>query len=352
MTADKYVFMPCFSIEPNKISTFNKVFYRSKTDNKLKSHHDFTKNRVVKMIDSASKNRVVKSFHGFTISDNAYRNLKRKINWLYYLSKPKTVKTFSGKTIYNFKCAFLTFTLPAKQAECTKDFTNLYFNQLLTELREHFGMLNYVWRLEFQKNGNVHYHLVTDSYVDYFILVKRWNRILSKGYYIESYHNKYYALTLSEYRKSVDPKGTKDFQVIAKRYAKGKKYNWNQPNTVDVKSVISNASISNYLSKYFAKDNNENPIKNELDTEDNSKALRLWFCSRSLSKLKTVTNFCEAVNFSATAIVENVKNVRKKIFRYATVFYFEISKLPALCKKELSQILRRYAHSLNYQPSQ
>lgn len=351
MQNERFLFMPCFSIEPNKVSTFNKVFYRDSVNQELKTHHDFNlkKNRVPESINA--KNRVEKKFHGFELSDNAYRTLKRKINWLFYLAKPKSVTTYNGRQIYNFKCAFLTFTLPNVQKESTKEVTNKYFNQLLTEIRTRTGMQNYVWRLEFQKNGNVHYHLVTDTYIDYYDALNIWNRILGKGTYIDEFQAKFKPLKLSEYCKMTDPGNKLHFSLKAKRYANGKKNNWRKPPTVDVKSVISNAAISSYISKYFAKDSSDNPIKNKLDNAENSKALRLWYCSRSLSKLKTVCDFCEAVDFSARAIVENVKHVRKVVFKYATVFYFDIAKLPAFCKKEIALILKRYAKDQFYEPA-
>lgn len=348
---DKFIFLPCFSIEPNKISTFNKVFYRSEPPEMAKTHHDFKTNRTVKMKSTDESNTIKRAFHGFEISENAYRTLKRKINWLNYLAKPRKVTTYSGKTIYNFKCAFLTFTLPAAQLESTKDFTNKYFNQLLTELRTRLKMDNYVWRLEFQKNGNVHYHLVTDTYADYFFVLKMWNRILSKGHYIDDFHARFSGLSLSDYRNKVDPDHKQDFKHIAKRYAKGCKENWCQPPSVDVQAVTSQKAISSYLSKYFAKSADGNPIKNENDNAENSENLRLWFCSRSLSKLKTVTDFCEAVDFCAATIVEGIDKVKKVVFRYATVFYFEISQLPAFCKKTLALILKNYANEFQYKPA-
>src|SRR3546814_12525138 len=92
------------------------------------------------------------------MSTNAYRTLRKKINWLYYLAKSKHVRTISGKEIYNFKIGFITLTLPSKQRTCTKEVTNSLFNTLLTELRTTCELQNYVWRLEFQKNGHVNYH--------------------------------------------------------------------------------------------------------------------------------------------------------------------------------------------------
>ena len=345
---DSILLMPCFSISPSKVSLYNKVFRRSIS---LESYTDSTnliKTTVINHKVKKKSNPIKRSFHAFSISDNARRTLQQKITWLNYLAKPRHIKTYSGKDIYNFKCAFITLTLPSKQKECTSEVTNQYFNQFLTEIRQQRNMQNYVWRLEFQKNGNVHYHIITDCYLDYFFVRRIWNRILSKGDYITDYHNRFVNLNLSEYNNLINPDKKLQFDQVAKRYALGKKDNWTQPNSVDVKSVSNSTSINNYISKYFSKTSSGNVICNELDTEVNSKNLRLWFCSRSLSKLNTVSDFVEAVNFSARYLVEGVKTVRKVFYQYCICLYYDINKLPPFCKKELSIILRKYAHEQNY----
>lgn len=348
---DKYVFLPSFSLQPNKVVSYNSVFIRDKVKNELRSIHDFKKTKANKFKNINSENSITRSSHNFNISDNAYRNLKKKINWLYYLSKSKRVKTYNGKEIYNFKIGFITLTLPSKQKTCTKEVTNNLLNNFLTEIRQRTKMENYVWRLEFQKNGNVHYHIVTDTYLDYFLVQSIWNRILKLNGYIQDYSNKFKNLSLSEYRNLVDKDKKQEFNIIAKRYAKGCKQNWENPPSVDCKSVISNKAISNYISKYFAKSSDDNPIKNELDNDENSKNLRLWFCSRSLSKMKTVSNFCEAVKYDIFSIVSYAKKVKKIISKYAIVYYFEISEIQGNARKWIEIILKDYSKKQGYSPA-
>src|SRR3546814_2854356 len=83
--------------------------------------------------------------------------------------------------------------------------------------------------------------------------------------------------------------GKRKFEDVAKSYAAGKKSNCEQPNSVDVVSVNSKKAIANYISKYFGKSPDGTTLKNDLDDDDNTANIRIWFCSRSLSKLNTVT---------------------------------------------------------------
>lgn len=356
------LFLPSFSLDTQKVTSYNSVFVRNKSNNTIKSIHEFKTKRTIisndklsnnsnNLLHLANNNRVVRSNHKFEISDNAYRTLKRKINWLYYLAKSKKVKTYNGKDIYNFKIGFITLTLPSKQKHSTSDITKLLLNPFLTQIRTITKMENYVWRLEFQKNGNVHYHLVTDTYIDYHLVRRIWNKLLKKEGYIEDYQTKMSKLSLSDYINLYSKNSKLEYSEHVKNYAKNKRENWENPPSVDVKSVISNQTIANYISKYFAKTSDENPIKNEHDTDENSSNIRLWFCSRSLSKLNTISNFCEAVEYDIFAIVSYCSKIKKVIGKYATSIYFSIKDFEGHSRKWIELILKKYANDNNYIPS-
>lgn len=348
---NQIVFLPSFSIEPNKASSFNRVFRRSKYDS-LEAQLDLqNETKTPSHTETRSQNTVKRAFHNFQISENAYRTLKRKMNWLYYLAKPKYVKTYSGKEIFNFKMGFITLTLPSSQRHPTAEITKVLFNQFLTEVRQRTKMQNYIWRLEFQKNGNVHYHIATDTYLDYFFIQKLWNRILSNHGYVQPYTAKHSAMSLLEYNHTYNREGKTEFQIIAKRYANGCKTKWTQPPSVDVISVKSAQAIANYIAKYFGKNADGEQLCNELDNEENAANLRLWFCSRSLSKLETVSDFCEAVDYNIFEIVASASRTRKKIYQYATVFYYEIRNLGTHARKFVEQLLRDYSRRQGYIPA-
>lgn len=343
--------MPCFSLEPTKLTLFNRVFKASDYN------PDGTKREKTKRIKhfeqtvNQAQENITRSTHNLQLSDNAYRTLKKRINWLYYLAKSKSVKTYNGKQIYNFKIAFLTLTLSSKQKDPTADITNGMFNQFLTEIRQRTGMANYVWRLEFQENGNVHYHLVTDTYLDYYFVLPIWNRIQKNNGYIKEYKEKHENLSLLDYNKMYNPLGKLQFDTIAKRYAKSKSQKWEQPNSVDVRSVVSKKAIASYITKYFGKDSKSKVVKSECDNDENTKNLRLWFCSRSLSRVNSISNFIEATEYDITAIVTSAKNIKRYFAKFATVIYFEMFDLPDYCRRYLEPLLRNHAFSTGYQPS-
>lgn len=345
-----YNFIPTFSLQPNRIVAYNTVqkfnSYKNEYENVSKGSKTFFDFESGTFI----KNPLIRKPHNFTISENAYRTLQSKINWLYYLAKSKTVTTGKQKVISNHKISFITLTLPSKQKSCTSDITSRLLNQFLTEIRGRFGMENYVWRLEFQKNGNVHYHIVTDTYIPYVTIKSIWNRTIQKDFYISDYQTKMKSLSIQDYHKLYNYGNKVTFSDNAKRYAKGIQENWLNPPTVDVKSVISNKSIAGYLAKYFAKDSQQNAICNEHDTPENSKNLRLWFCSRSLSKLKKISEYIEAYEHKIFDIIQHSKTIEKFKTKYATIINFEIRSMVGNARKWIDYILKSYAFNLGYLP--
>ena len=177
-----------FSLKAGSLSVYNRSYRINYCNNsaetaiidKVKRLANFGKSveEIAALLSGNSAgSKSLKKFHNFELSVNAQRKMREKINWLFALAKSRYKKTYSGKEIYNFKVNFITLTLPSVQIHPTSQVTNECFNQWLTELRNELNFENYVWRLEFQKNGNVHYHLVTDCYIDYHLSLKKWNII-------------------------------------------------------------------------------------------------------------------------------------------------------------------------------
>lgn len=337
-----------FSLRPDKLVLYNEVTPTYKTINNINELEIIPNVKINANIIEKFKPTVKKQFHQFKISDNAYRNLKEKINWLYYLSKTRYKQTYTKKHIYTFRLSFLTLTLPSIQKHSTSFITKNIFNQFLIEIRTRCKMNNYVWRLEFQKNGNVHYHLISDSYIDYFMCLTVWNRIINKYGYVDDYQKKFKGKSLYEYNQMTNKYNKTDFQIIKNRYTKGVKMNWLNPNSVDVKSVTNKKAIANYISKYFSKNPIGNSICNKLDNEINSKSLRLWFCSRTLSKLKSITDYVENYKYDIEYFLSKCSEIKYVYHQYVTIIYFKIKDYKNRFSKLIDLVLRNYAKEIGY----
>lgn len=343
--------VPCYSLTPHRLSLFNRRFLKTEksSDNKILILEKEKVNKIANIY--GDKFEVEKRYHNFEISEAGRKRMILKINWLYFLAKSRNKKTSKGLDIFNFKINFLTFTLPSKQMHPTSDITKNCFNQILTELRESYNLENFVWRLEFQKNGNVHYHLVTDVYIDYYQVLKKWNRIIGKLGYTQAYKEKHVAMSLNDYYNEYHQEGKDDFLVLKERYARGRASSWSIPNSVDVKAVAGSKKIAFYISKYFSKKEKTKVKCNSLDNMGNSMGLRLWFCSRSLSKLDKVSDFIESSKFDLLNIVTAVKDTLEVVHDYCVSYFFSFASLLNDGKRVIHELLYGYAMATGYKPN-
>jgi hypothetical protein len=348
MIQKKYLFMPKICLRPGSVTSYNEVLIRNLERGTLES---ITRTRTpIIDFDTFEEVKFKRKFHNFKISDQARKNIANKVNWLFLMSKPRYVLTASKKEIFNFKVNFMTLTLPSKQVHNTEFITKNCFNQFLTEIRQQFNMENYVWRLEFQGNGNLHYHIVTDTYCDYFTARTIWNRILNKYGYVSAYTEKFSKMSLSEYAMNTAKHEKLDWNKIAERYAKGNREKWKHPNSIDVEVCTNDKSISKYLSKYFGKGKDANPVCNELDNEANSFGIRLWFCSRSLSKLDGIKEYTEVCEINFYDVLQGCANVIEKHYDYCKALYFNFKKLSSHMNEVITAALKNYAFGLGYSP--
>jgi hypothetical protein len=341
MEKTQYHFEKKFSLNSSNLTLYNEVFIKRNSE-------------LIPITSINSKKRkkniIKREFHNFDISKNAYRLLRKRMEWLHHLSKSRHIVTYSNKHIYSFKMAFITLTLSSKQRHSTSFLNSELLNQFLTEIRQRTKMQNYIWRLEFQENGNAHWHIATDTYIDYFLVKEVWNRIQAKLGYIKDYTKKHQKMNLTDYVNAYASEKT-DFKTLAYRYAKGKKNDWKSPPSVDVRSVISGKSISYYLSKYFSKNNDAKTKKNDLDNEKNSKSLRLWFCSRSISKLNNINEYISEVDYSPVLLINHISSTKRIFLKYAEVFYFSLKELKGFSRTFLEKLLKNYANSKDYIPA-
>ena len=351
MNENRFTIVQKASIRPNKV-----VFYQQFINNfkKEKSNEEKIPNSVrqeVRNMGLPIRVQPTANTHNFELSKKAQGRIKEKVSWLYELSKSKTVIPTKGKPLYSFKMNFITLTLPALQQHPTSVITSICLNQFLTECKAKFGLANYVWRLEFQKNGNAHYHIATDTYIDYTSCKLIWNRCLNKLGYVERYQSKMLGMSFEDYRKNYSNNGEVPFEVLRERFGRGCATRWDSPNTVDVRCVGNAKNITFYISKYITKKSDEkiNPIVAEREPSETN--LRLWFCSKSLSALDKIEVFMDGMSDLTCAVLSGLSNTKRLIFDYCTVWYFNAVDQIGETRRNLWLLYREYAYERRYKPA-
>jgi hypothetical protein len=213
--------------------------------------------------------------HNGLFSKKALSALKNSVNWLLFAAEPKKVFHKSKNIEFQFKVNFITLSVPFEGTKLSEpEFKKRLLNPWLTLLRSYYSLNNYVWKLEFNKNGNPHIHITTDTFIHYKAIRRTWNKILKENGLIAGYTDKFFGCTIDEYKELAKIKPDVPPEIIYKRWQSGTACGWSDPNTTDVHSVKSIKNLAAYILKYMTK-------SDELLAAIKG---RIWGCSQALSR--------------------------------------------------------------------
>ena len=183
-----------------------------------------------------------KEAYGGKVKDASRKRMIHAIDMMIQLSRVQ-MKPRPGGKVFPFRLGFWTLTVPGKVRKATD--VHPLFKKFLDWMR--YRNCQYIWKAEYQKRGQVHYHLIVNQYIPYVEVKAGWNSILRKARYLDGY-----------------AKQTGHFS----------------PNSVDLRAVKSNKFLSLYLQKYLTK-KEENLPKGHLK--------KWWGASQSLMGKRFVT---------------------------------------------------------------
>lgn len=274
---------PTYSVRyrVNSVKYFGVNKYESKSS-LVKSESDFVKEKNLQ-----------NNNHGGELSKKSVQKLRNAINWLVASAKKQRIRNVVTGKMFDFRISFVTLVLPFDQGDLSDSkICNMLLNPLLMTLKNRYGLKNYVWKAEAQKNGNIHFHITTDAYLPYDELRYLWNRLIEKKGLMSGYTDKFSRMSKNEYVKyrlnevsndsdSIDLVENSELEKIIKAYEFGVNTGWKNPNSTDVKAVRNVKDLAAYLATYMSK------------KEKNKRKItgRLWSCSHSLS----ASNKCEII---------------------------------------------------------
>lgn len=199
------------------------------------------------------------------LSQKAVSRLRNSIAWIVQLAKVKRIYSNDMKRYITFKINFITLTLSAPQIHCDNHIKSQLLNQFLTEARDKWKLKNYVWRAETQKNGNIHFHIISDVFIPYKELRDTWNRIQNKLGYIDRFKEK---------------------------------NGHSSPNSTDVHSVLKLRNLAAYLTKYCTKE------------QTRFICGKTWAVSNSLSNVRgLIIDICSSISGHIGAITSDIKMI-------------------------------------------
>lgn len=171
------------------------------------------------------------------------KRIRRAVDLLLQISKPITIMNQITHTPEKHTLSFITLTISGKERKLTsKEGNKLLLAPWLLQMRRKSGMTTYIWKAEFQKNGQLHYHITTPTWIHYQVIKDSWNNILSANGFLTQYHIEH----------------------------PGK-----MPNSTDVHKVYKIKNLQAYLIKYLSK----------VD-QDGKNEGKIWDCSINLKENK------------------------------------------------------------------
>ena len=228
--------------------------------------------------DNAAKLATRERYKGY-VSPGAKKRMKKAITLLLQ-STPYTYKwnPVIQKTV-SHKISFITLTMPnSDKSKDNKYCQKNLLEPMLREFRRNYGMKSYIWKLELQENGNIHYHITTDFIISHNVLRKKWNKLLDRNKMLEGFK---------------------------------KEYGHDNPNSTDIHSVQNVRNLEAYLVKYICK-----------ETQNESKiGGKIWDCSLNL---KQADYFKMEVDTKTALMIRELQKARQVVTQYfEKAIYFD-----------------------------
>lgn len=243
------------------------------------------------------------------------------------------------KKPYSQQLNFITLTLPSKQKHSDKEIYRTCLMPFIQEMVNKKIFTNYIWRAEIQKNGNIHYHLITDGFPTWQIIRECWNRNTEKLGYVTNYSNRMKSLTYDQYFSIRIAEKNMTKEKVYQAFQKGCESGWSSPNSTDFEVVGSSEGLENYLSKYLAK-----------ETEEDARVLdgRHWGCSDMVRKLvDTVTEISPKELCAVKGFAKGL-NIREIDYDYAMIYVGSHADLRQMCDVVLDRIDAIIASNSNF----
>lgn len=245
-------------------------------------------------------------FNGY-MSQATSRYVKRIVeNWLTAIELNCSLDCAGRDDVF---VTFVTLTLPSKQVHHDNLIKNECLDPFLewvkaSEIKKGWNVKCYLWRAESQKNGDLHFHIICDRWIDQKALRKKWNQLIERLNYITMYrltqqyiYRDGFCIRAEQMEKQVESmmytvqKAIEHKKIIPdtryvdnpdvrsvlnliivdgqglskevaenlvekiqkKAYENGVAENWSNPNTTDVHKLDNINSISAYITKYVSK---------------------------------------------------------------------------------------------------
>jgi|SRR5665213_74270 len=316
--------------------------------------------------------------HKHSLSKGACKKVRNALNMLVYIADDKPIFPDNKDCKIFFKVNTCMMSLPSRQVHTDEQIKKLILDPFLKACKYHFGLTNYFWKSEAQDNGNIHFHLETDCYMEVNKFRSLWNHQLDRYGYIQAYrenqiekHKSGFYYNKEQYKINFKTKEKTKISYIdqKKSYEKGMVNNWSDPNTCTVRSIINVNNLAAYLVTYLSK---KDLWKKSISSEDKKAIARMekegieleviqkkfphcvkrsisgkiWDCSSKLKntglKIENVDRFANELEYMKDNEVERI------LYHDNCTIYIKREEFQKMYPPALAELISDHYHLIKY----
>lgn len=249
------------------------------------------------------------------------KRLTKAVNVLLQMTKPTWITNpVTGKYQYH-NISFITLKITNQENVTARLAYDNCFSHFLDWLTRTNGTKLYVWKLEKEQRGQVHYHITTPDFIDYRLIRKKWNSLLRKAGYLDEYakENGHYDANSTDIHEvnNVTNLGPYLVKALADNIKAAERM-----------KKTRNGKTDQTIGAEMAKDE-----QNETCTDG-----KIWGCSELLSMAKYITFACSERHFKAVELLKAAGKIREissdtGSASYWSVWYFNDCGPPDILSK-------------------
>lgn len=181
-----------------------------------------------------------------TVTAHAQKRIRKALDIMLQISPQRRIFNPVSETTHDFKVGFATLTVSDNKNITARQAYDTLLSPWLRYMKLKMGMRDYLWKAELQEREQIHYHIVTNEFLDWRVIRWRWNSLQKKAGLLQAFATKFGHFN---------------------------------PNSTDIHSVQQVQDIEAYISKYLSKTS-----QNLKPTEG-----KIWDCSTNLKRQRFST---------------------------------------------------------------
>lgn len=218
------------------------------------------------------------SYNGF-ISKRTTTRIERMVENMVTSLEQFRSKNKGNRAAQVIRPTFVTLTLSYKQFHNDKIIKRQLFSRFIEKLKSEQGVQFYIWRAEPQENGNIHFHILCDRFINWEWIRNVWNGLQNRLEYIDAFEQK---------------------------------FKHRNPNSTDIHELRKINNVAAYICKYMTKDKPLRKIEG-----------RIWGCSSDFHKLKNPKLVLCKELYNEIFSMKRAKILKERICEYVTILNFK-----------------------------